>query len=98
MRQSGASQTGTCAGGGMPDCDDQNPCTDDACDPQLGCVYDFNTMPCEDGDLCFGPDVCAFGVCVTGQPIYCFDGDPCTDDTCDPALALERHCVHPVVT
>jgi MYXO-CTERM domain-containing protein len=77
---------GACQGGGMLACEDQNPCTDDACDPQAGCVHDFNTDPCEDGDLCNGPDVCAFGVCVPGATIYCFDNDPCTDDTCDPAV------------
>ncbi|WP_169796480.1 MYXO-CTERM sorting domain-containing protein [Chondromyces crocatus] len=85
---------GACVGGGMPDCNDQNPCTDDACDPQLGCVVEHNTQPCEDGDLCHGPEVCAFGVCVTGPQIYCYDGDPCTDDTCDPAIgcALTNIC------
>lgn len=30
------------------DCDDQNPCTDDSCDPVLGCVHVKNGLPCAD--------------------------------------------------
>lgn len=82
---------GACAGGAMPSCGDQNPCTDDACDPQQGCVHDFNTDPCSDGNACTGPEICAFGVCVVGPQLYCFDGDPCTGDVCDPASG----CLYP---
>ena len=37
-------------GGALPDCifdsdcDDNNPCTDDACDPEVGCVYSDNSL------------------------------------------------------
>ena len=81
---------GACQGGAAPSCDDQNPCTEDACEAQVGCVHDFNTEPCEDGNLCNGPDVCAFGLCVPGPKIYCYDGDPCTDDACVPDVGCPQ--------
>ena len=36
-----------------PNCDDANPCTDDSCDPFLGCLHD-NASPCDDSSLCAG--------------------------------------------
>lgn len=55
-------------------CDDGNVCTDDSCDPATGCVHVPNTAPCDDGDECTAPDVCAGGVCQSGPPVYSFDG------------------------
>ncbi len=81
---------GVCQGGSAAACDDGNGCTDDACDPVLGCVHAYNTAPCEDGDLCTGPDICAFGVCVPGGAIDCNDHNGCTNDSCDPMVG----CVH----
>lgn len=48
-------------------CDDANPCTDDICDPQLGCVHANNTLPCTDGNACTMNDACNAGVCVGGD-------------------------------
>jgi len=42
-------------------CDDQNPCTDDTCDPATGCVYVNIALPCDDGDACTADDVCSLG-------------------------------------
>src|SRR5207244_7516461 len=64
-------------------CNDNNPCTDDTCDPVLGCVYtpnDNNT--CSDNSVCTTNDHCSAGTCV-GTPISCDDSDVCTDDSCD---------------
>ena len=47
-------------------CDDNNVCTDDSCIPATGCAHSNNTNPCEDGDTCTTPDVCAAGACVPG--------------------------------
>ena len=58
---------GDCAPGVAPVCDDGDPCTDDACDPVVGCVTVQNTEPCDDGNPCTQGDVCAAGVCVGGQ-------------------------------
>ena len=52
------------------DCDDGNVCTDDACDSFAGCIYTYNTDPCDDGLPYTGPDVCNMGVCE-GPEIDC---------------------------
>jgi len=77
---------GTCQPG--PDslqCDDGNPCTEDLCDPTTGCIYRVrNGEVCDDGSACTGGDVCQGEVCVGGPQVTCEDGNPCTDDSCDP--------------
>ena len=76
---------GTCKGK-VIDCDDKNPCTDDACDAQTGCKSISNTAPCTDGNACTELDKCVQAKC-TGQPknlaVECGDGNPCTTDGCD---------------
>jgi hypothetical protein len=83
-------QDGVCAFETFKDCEDGNPCTDNACDPAVGCVATFNSSPCDDADACTFGDHCKLGACVGGQSLPCNDGNPCTDDSCDPALG----CVH----
>jgi hypothetical protein len=72
---------GRCVGTPLP-CDDGNPCTDDACNPSLGCVRTNNAAPCSDGNPCTTGDVCRGGVCVAGTA--CNDGVACTADSCGP--------------
>ena len=72
---------GTCRSGSDLDCNDDNPCTDDTCDPFLGCLNSSNTDPCDDGDPCTTDDTCTYGVCV-GIPITCDDEVACTEDAC----------------
>ena len=74
---------GSCVGAEPQDCNDENPCTDDACDPAVGCVHAGNAEPCEDGDICTQGDACMGGECVGGASLSCDDGNPCTDDACD---------------
>ena len=74
---------GTCVGGTGPDCDDQNLCTDDSCDPEGGCRHANNSLPCDDGNACTTVDKCTDGECV-GTGADCDDENPCTDDGCDP--------------
>jgi len=76
---------GRCGSGSGPDCNDGNPCTDDAPDPARGCVHASNQASCDDGNACTTGDVCARGRCTGGQAVGCDDGNPCTDDTCDRA-------------
>jgi subtilisin-like proprotein convertase family protein len=71
-------------------CDDGNPCTDDVCDPELGCIHPANAAACEDGNPCTGPDACSGGACAPG-PNPCDDGDACTTDVCDG----QGGCTHP---
>lgn len=79
---------GVCVGA-VISCDDENLCTDDACDAATGCIHSDNQIPCPDDDVCTGPDVCLDGACNSG-PIDCDDGLPCTADSCDPT----KGCVH----
>jgi hypothetical protein len=77
-------------------CDDANACTIDRCDAASGrCVFDplpEGTQCDSDGDACNGIDRCdASGACIAGQPRDIDDGNPCTEDTCDPKTAEIRH-------
>ena len=48
------------------DCDDANPCTDDLCDSDLGCVHAEVSHPCDDGNACSTADTCNGSVCIGG--------------------------------
>ncbi len=72
------------------ECDDDNPCTDDRCEPTFGCVFQPHLRACDDGDRCTEGESCSAGRCVGGAPRACDDGDGCTADRCDP----EAGCVH----
>jgi hypothetical protein len=74
-----------CNGGTTLDCNDGNPCTDDSCDPVLGCVTTNNTATCDDASVCTTGDSCSGGACTGGTPVVCNDGNVCTDDACNPA-------------
>ena len=67
------------------DCNDNNPCTVDSCDPVAGCVH--TPVNCDDGQICTldscSPDT---GACVH-TPIDCNDNNPCTADSCIQAFA-----------
>jgi hypothetical protein len=68
------------------DCDDGNPCTQDAClAAARTCDHRpvQNGTPCQDGNACTREDFCRDGVC--GVPVICDDQDPCTIDHCDTA-------------
>ena len=81
--------------GGLPcrsasDCNDNDICTDDSCDPAQGCLHAFNTAPCDDGQTCSQNDRCQQGQCL-GVPVEdCDDGNLCTTDTCQDGTG----CVH----
>jgi hypothetical protein len=81
---------GSCTGTGAAECDDQNVCTVDFCDPKIGCSHKMNTQPCNDGNACTTTDVCKFGTCVGQGALACDDGNPCTNDAC----SKEMGCVH----
>jgi len=81
---------GKCVPGETTDCDDDNPCTDEDCQPFVGCVFVDNAKMCDDGDKCTIEDTCRDGTCYGGDPVSCDDGNPCTDDVCDPGTG----CLH----
>jgi len=88
---------GQCQGGSLLTCPAPDDCHDDGvCDPQTGaCVPPVrpNGSPCDDGDACTGPDVCAAGACG-GAPVSCDDGSACTTDACDAI----QGCSHAAVS
>ena len=77
-------QAGICAGDGTA-CDDNNPCTVDACNPAIGCVAspELDGVPCETSNACLVDVMCLAGACL-GKTLSCDDGDPCTVDDCLP--------------
>ena len=81
-------QTGACVGSGQKECADDNPCTDNVCDPAVGCMTTFNQALCDDGSLCTTGDHCNLGECISAGDLPCEDGNECTDDSC----AAEAGC------
>ena len=70
------------------DCDDQNACTADSCDPGTGaCIND--PITCDDGDSCTA-DACDPATGCTTTPTDCDDGNACTADACDPATGCSN--------
>jgi endoglucanase len=74
------------------DCNDDNPCTNDACVSGT-CTYTNNTASCNDNNLCTVNDVCSGGTC-SGTPANCNDNNPCTADSCSPGTG----CINSPVT
>ncbi|MCO4764063.1 MAG: hypothetical protein KC502_21310 [Myxococcales bacterium] len=73
---------GKCVSGEAKSCDDDNPCTTDACDKLKGCSNTFNTADCTDGNACTDKDTCEGGQCK-GTSKVCDDKNACTTDSCD---------------
>jgi hypothetical protein len=64
------------------ECNDDNACTADSCDPASGCVY--TPISCDDSDACTADSCDPASGCVN-EAIVCDDGNLCTIDSCDPA-------------
>ena len=80
---------GVCVSGPAANCNDGNPCTDDSCSPDSGCVHALNNAPCDDGDFCTVGDICSLGTCLSGQAMVCDDGNPCTSDSCVDGIGCQ---------
>ncbi len=77
-------------------CDDDDPCTVDACDPAQGCVGlpMGDGSECEDGDLCTLQDICEGGVC-SGVDLECPPPGECElPGTCNAATGA---CDYPFI-
>lgn len=81
---------GACTPGEAKNCLDDNPCTDDLCNPATGCYHENNEAICQDGSACTTQDQCLAGGCIGGPPPDCDDVNLCTDDSCDPTAG----CIH----
>jgi len=80
-----------CVGHGTLFCPDDDVCQDVFCDPQTGCVHEFNTDPCQDDDFCTIDDTCdGQGVCrgTDIRSIPCADSDDCLGAPCDTQTGL----------
>ena len=77
-------------------CDDNNPCTDDTCNPVDGCLHTDNTGPCDDSMFCNGTDTCSNGTCGIhagrdcNDGLYCNGVEACNEalDRCDAGIAI----------
>jgi len=90
-----APATGLCAYVPLA-CDDGNPCTNDACDPQKGCISTPNgACECTTAADCTGGNRCLTKSCIdhkcvtTGQHIC--PSLPCANTSCNPA---DGQCVY----
>lgn len=72
-------------------CSDENACTNDSCDPTLGCQFSNNDLPCSDNNACTLLDICSGGACQPGSSLLpCSDDKPCNGiEVCDPALGCQ---------
>src|SRR5687767_11511513 len=67
------------------DCNDNNACTTDRCDPLIGCTYEQVT--CDDDDLCTLNQCDAANGCYY-TPNACNDDVACTRDFCDQSTGI----------
>ncbi len=85
--------------GNVENCSDQ---VDNNCNQAIDCLDPLCLdHPCDDGDSCTQGDVCvqpqgAGGFCQ-GAPVVCDDGNPCTQDSCDPGTGSCRFVPTPDV-
>src|SRR5262249_19836932 len=74
----------------VADCDDNNPCTADACDAAAGCTHTaqdgLGVAGCDDGQQCNGAERCDAGVCQRTPGFGCDDGARCTHDSSTDAV------------
>ncbi|MFZ4576876.1 MAG: hypothetical protein ACOYOB_00670 [Myxococcota bacterium] len=70
---------GKCTGGGPVDCDDNNVCTVDFCDPKQGCVLKSLAPMCADSNPCTD-EICdpKLGCVYPFNSVPCDDGSACS--------------------
>lgn len=78
-----------CGCGVPPSCDDGNACTEDSCDPQVGCVNVDISASCDDGLFCNGLETCdpQWGCLAGVDPC---DGGACNENTDSCGTAQPR--------
>lgn len=77
-------------------CDDANPCTDDACSTGSICTHTPNdAVDPSDGLFCNGHEVCSGGQIIVEPGTFpdCNDGQPCTADSCNETADQCDHVV-----
>ncbi|HRE89863.1 MAG TPA: hypothetical protein PK095_12065, partial [Myxococcota bacterium] len=86
-------QAGVCVEGEPLTCEGGTECAPSACDPATGCFKDYRPAgaSCGVSDACDVAGRCTgrFDDCVDAAERVCDDGNPCTQDACEPI----RGCV-----
>lgn len=72
-------------------CNDQDACTNDACDSTSGCV--FTAVDCDDHDACTTETCDSLSGCQY-TPLNCNDASACTNDTCTAALGCQNTLIN----
>jgi hypothetical protein len=85
----GFGRRGTCAAGTPLNCDDNNACTADSCDPVTGCQHGAPDA-CDDNNACTADSCDPVLGCQHGAPNACDDNNVCTADSCDPVLGCQH--------
>ena len=80
-RSGGSRRPKACAS--ATDCGDSDPCTDDYCDPVVGCMHSYNTASCTDPGECMTGGSCLAGFCA-GTPVQ--NGTQCSVGTCQSGI------------
>ncbi|HLK11640.1 MAG TPA: hypothetical protein VKW76_09680 [Candidatus Binatia bacterium] len=82
---------GGCVPGTPLDCRDGNLCTEDRCDPTLGCQHSpvEDGTSCSDGNVCNGAETCQGGTCTPGTPLTCNPPNGCYTASCAPTLGCQ---------
>ena len=71
-------------------CDDSDPCTEDSCNPAVGCINTpVSSGECVLEDKC-KPGYCFQGVCIVPEDSSCDDGNSCTLDSCDDVKGCQH--------
>ncbi len=82
----GKCKSGFCEFEQSAECDDENECTKDSCEPSTGCRFE----PLPDGSECYagacGQAMCINAECTVTEPIDCDDGNSCTRNFCSPKV------------
>src|SRR5262249_40752372 len=90
-------EAGSCVGGDPVVCLALDPCHQaGTCAPAGGTCSTPpapDGTPCEDGSRCSLDDECMAGTCVAGAPANCDDGNPCTEDSCDPSGGCQHRAL-----
>lgn len=89
----GLCQRGECVAYQRVNCDNENPCTIQSCNPNTGncdSTNKTNGTPCNDDNPCTNNTTCTDGVCGGGTNVCplgacpnCDDDNPCTNDMCN---------------
>lgn len=96
---------GECRSNRLPNgtpCPDGNPCNGNEVCQGLVCIPGTpvpnccrNNNDCDNNNVCDGVETCVNSQCVPGTPLNCEDGNPCTNNQCDPILGCMPATLHP---